>query len=76
MASAADTFDREFAGIDEDAPTQSVESATGTAFAISSKGHLLTCVHVVEDADEITVAIQPATVVAQDTVIDFKTFGL
>ena len=66
--SATDAFDREFAGMNEGDSTQPVDKATGTAFSVSSKGHLLTCAHVVDDADEITVTIngkkQPATVVA------------
>ena len=78
--SAADAFDREFAGADESDPSQPVETATGTAFSISSKGHLLTCAHVVDGADEITVTIngkkQPATVVAQDTVNDLAVLKL
>ena len=78
--SATDAFDREFAGMNEGDSTQPVDKATGTAFSVSSKGHLLTCAHVVDDADEITVTIngkkQPATVVAQDTVNDLAVLKL
>ncbi len=78
--SATDAFDREFAGMDGGDSTQPVDTATGTAFSVSSKGHLLTCAHVVDDADEITVNIngkkKPAKVLARDTVNDLAVLKL
>lgn len=47
---------------------------TGTAWAITEDGYLMTCAHVVENAREITVTIEdktyPATLIAADSHID------
>lgn len=68
--SAVDAFDREFAQSDQ-SKSESAKTGSGTGFFISTKGHLLTCAHVVEGADEVTVTLKnkklPATIELLDT---------
>lgn len=77
---AVDEFDREFSGINLGDDSTPVKLGTGTAFSISSKGHLLTCAHVVDGADEITVTINdkkmPAKVILLDTENDLAVLKL
>jgi S1-C subfamily serine protease len=55
-------------------PEEAVQVSSGTGFFISDDGILVTCAHVIEDADEITVSVDntnyPATVLAKNSDTD------